>query len=122
MKNSPSSQVQLGVWGRCKPPSPLPSGSKASEALKSLHSTLPEIVKTSTLLGHFFYVLQLNSQKKSLKLRTRSKHFQTIVIRLHSFIKVIKFYYYGGNHFKMNYIVDDYTILMFSLSFIHFMY
>ena len=88
-------------------------GAKPPEALKNLESTLPEVVKKSTFVGHFFYVLHLKVTEKSLKFRTKSKH---------SFIKAIKFYQDSGNHFKMSYIVDDYTILMFSLSFTYFMY
>ena len=97
-------------------------GAKPPEALKSLQPTLAEVVKKSILIGHFFYVLHLKVTKESLKFRTKSKHFQTNVGRLHSFIKVIKFYKNCGNHFKRNYIVDDYTIFMFSLPFIYFMY
>ena len=65
---------------------------KPPKALKSLQSTVPEVVKKSTLVGHFFYVLHLKVTEKALKFRTKSKHFQTNVGRLHSFIKVIKFY------------------------------
>ena len=38
------------------------------------------------------------------------KHFQTNVGLSHSFIKVTKFYKDCDNHFKMNYIVDDYSL------------
>ena len=80
-------------------------GAKPPEALKSLQSTLPEVVKNPLSKGIFSIYCILNSQKKSLKFRTKSKHFQTNVGRLHSFIKMIKFYQDCGNHFKMIYTV-----------------
>ena len=116
MKNIPSGQIQLGVWGRCKPtagpkqsPGGGPGGKAPQKALKSLQSTLPEVVKKSTLVGHFFYVFHLkitennhqNSEQKSKHFQTnvgqlhsfvKSKHIQTNVGQLHSFVKVIKFY------------------------------
>ena len=60
-----------GGLGHCKPP----SGSRAepwwgsrgqiSGALKSLQSTLPEVVEKSTFVGHFFYVLHLKVTEKN---------------------------------------------------------
>ena len=117
MKNIPSCQIKLGVWGHCKPPQRV-QGAKPPEGLKSLQSTLREVVKQSILIGYFFYVLHLKVTEKSLKSRTKSKHFQTNVGRLHSFIKLIKFHQEGSNHFKMIYIVDDHTILFLYLSYI----
>ena len=65
---------------------------KAPEALKSLHSTLPEVVKKSNLAGNFFYVLHLKVTEKIIKFRAKSKHSQTNVGRLRSFTKVIEYY------------------------------
>ena len=64
MKNIPSGQIQLGVRG-CNKPLQWVQGrvlvgvqeAKTPEALKSLQSTLPEVVKNSILVGHFFFVL-----------------------------------------------------------------
>ena len=86
MKNISSGQIQLGVWGAVSPQRV--QGAKPLETLKSLHSTLPEVVKNPLSLGIFFYVLHLKVKEKLLKFRTRSKNFQTNVGRLHSFIKM----------------------------------
>ena len=67
-------------------------GGNPPEALKSLQSTLFEVVKKSTLLDTFSMSCISKSQKKSLKFITKSKHFQINAGQLHSFIKVIKFY------------------------------
>ena len=69
MKNIPSGQIQLGSGGTVS--SPAGPGAKAPEALKSLHSTLPEVVKKSTLLGHFFYVLHLKVTEKITKIHNK---------------------------------------------------
>ena len=99
-KHSIRSNTGGGLGGAVSPPAgpgQSPGGVQGAnplEALKSLQSTLPEAVKKSTLVGHFFLCIASQShRKKSLKFRTKSKHFQTNVGRLHSFIKVIKFYY-----------------------------
>ena len=126
-KNIPSGQIQLGSGGAVSllagPDRALVGVQRAKplKALKTLQSTLPEVVKKSTLVGHFFCVLHLKVTEKSLKFRTKSNNFQTNVDRLHSFIKVINFIKDCGNHFKMNYVVDDYTIPMFYLSFMYFL-
>ena len=72
-------------------------GAKPPKALKSLQSTLPEVVKKSSLVGHFFYVLHLKVTEKIIKIQNKLQTFsnQCRLIpggRLHSFIKVIKFY------------------------------
>ena len=69
MKNIPSGQIQLGVIGSRGPVA------KPREALKSLQSTLPEVVKKSTLVGHFFYVLHLKVTEKIIKIQNKVQTF-----------------------------------------------
>ena len=82
MKNIPSRQIQLGVWGCCKPPPVGPGqspgggpGAKPPEALKSPQSTLPEVVKKYTLVVHFCYVLHLKVTEKIIKIQNKVKTF-----------------------------------------------
>ena len=46
-------------------------GAKPPEALKSLQFTLPEVVKKSILVGHFFYVLDLKVTEKIVKIQNK---------------------------------------------------
>ena len=79
MKNSIRSNTVGGLGGTVSPPvGPGQSpgggpGGKAPEALKSPQSTLPEVVKKSTLVGHFFYVLHLKVTEKIIKIQNKVK-------------------------------------------------
>ena len=50
-------------------------GGNPPEALKSLQSTLFEVVKKSTLVGHFFYVLHLKITEKIIKIHNKVQTF-----------------------------------------------
>ena len=69
-------------------------GAKPQEARKSLHSTLPEVVKKSTLIEHFFHVLHLKVTEKIIKIHNKVQTFpnQCTIGRLHSLTKLIKVY------------------------------
>ena len=81
MKNIISGQIQLAVWGAVRPPvgpGQSPGGGqkgKPLEALKSLQSTLPEVVKKSTLIGHFFYVIHFKVTEKIIKIQNKVQTF-----------------------------------------------
>ena len=70
----------MGVWGAVSPPAGPGSlgggpGAKPLEALKSLQSTLPEVVKKSTFVGHFFYVLHVKVTEKIIKIQNKIQTF-----------------------------------------------
>ena len=120
MENIPSGQIQLGVWTLWAPQwvqDRALAGVQGESPQKLWRACNLHYLKWSKIHSRrafFLCIASQNHRKKLSKFRTKSKHFQTNVGRLHSFIKVIKFYQDCGNHFKMNYIVADYSILTFS--------